>query len=317
MNVRLLDILRCPKTGSVLTIDSGFLFSDDGSCRYPIIRGIPRFVAQSNYADSFGMQWNRFAGTQLDSHSGHGISAARFWKSTRWDAAEMNGKWTLDGGCGSGRFAEVALSSGAQVVAIDLSSAVDACRRNLGHHPNLHVVQASLYELPFQAGSFPFVYSLGVLQHTPDVRASFFALPPLLGEGGHLCVDYYEKTWKSLFLPKYLLRPVTRRLPHETLFPIVEKAVPFMLPISGALSRVPAVGRALKRVVPIVDYGDELPLTREQRREWAVLDTFDMFAPAHDHPQTAAQARRWMDEAEMTDVEVERVGHLVLRGRRL
>ena len=37
-------------------------------------------------------------------------------------------------------FAEIALSSGANVVALDYSSAVNACYLNLKEHPNLHVV---------------------------------------------------------------------------------------------------------------------------------------------------------------------------------
>jgi ubiquinone/menaquinone biosynthesis C-methylase UbiE len=96
----------------------------------------------------------------------------------------MNGKWVLDVGCGSGRFAEVALSSGAHVVALDYSSAVDACYTNLRHHENLHVIQGDIYSLPFAPSTFSFVYSLGVLQHTPDVAKAFATLPPIVSGGG-------------------------------------------------------------------------------------------------------------------------------------
>ena len=63
----------------------------------------------------------------------------------------MNGSWVLDAGCGAGRFAEIALSSGANVVALDYSSAVNACYLNLKEHSNLHVVQGDIYALPFAA----------------------------------------------------------------------------------------------------------------------------------------------------------------------
>jgi hypothetical protein len=69
-------------------------------------------------------------------------------------------------------------------VALDYSSAVDACYANLKHHPNLHVVQGDIYTLPFMQSAFPFVYSLGVLQHTPNVAKAFAALPPMVREGG-------------------------------------------------------------------------------------------------------------------------------------
>lgn len=197
MKTELLELLRCPKTGQRLVlqgadvlgqeIESGWLVSEDGQHRYPVRNGIPRFVPQSNYADNFGMQWNHFRQTQLDSYSGQPISTNRFWLATGWSPEDLKGQWVLDVGCGAGRFAEVALSAGAKVVALDYSSAVDACYVNLKHHPNLHVVQGDIYALPFALGGFPFVYSLGVLQHTPDVAAAFAALPPMVRGGQVVC----------------------------------------------------------------------------------------------------------------------------------
>ena len=194
MKTELLELLRCPETGQRLTleinedntqdIESGWLISEDGQHRYPISNNIPRFVPQSNYADNFGLQWNHFRQTQLDSYSGHPISANRFWKATGWLPEALKDQWVLDVGCGAGRFAEVALKAGAKVVALDYSSAVDACYANLKHHPNLHIVQGDIYALPFEPGNFQFVYSLGVLQHTPNVAAAFAALPPMLRGGG-------------------------------------------------------------------------------------------------------------------------------------
>jgi hypothetical protein len=52
----------------------GLLSNADNQYRYSNRNGIPRFVSESNYADNFGMQWNYFAKTQLDSYSGHAIS---------------------------------------------------------------------------------------------------------------------------------------------------------------------------------------------------------------------------------------------------
>lgn len=329
MKHELLQFLRCPKSGESLQWESavadagvfsdlqeGWLVSQDKRHRYPVRGGIPRFVPESNYADNFGMQWNHFAKTQLDSHSGHSISADRFWMATGWDPSEMQGKWVLDVGCGSGRFAEVALSSGAKVVALDYSSAVDACVANLGSHPNLNVIQGDIYSLPFAPDTFSFVYSLGVLQHTPDVRTAFLALPPLLASPGQLCVDYYERSFKSLLLPKYWLRPFTKRMPKQRLFTLLEKVVPILLPISRFLGRIPVVGKLLKRVIPVANYDGLLPLTDKQLNEWALLDTFDWLSPAYDNPQTFRSARLYMEQAKLEGIEVLRVGHLVARGRK-
>jgi 2-polyprenyl-3-methyl-5-hydroxy-6-metoxy-1,4-benzoquinol methylase len=325
MKAEFVERLRCPRTGLALRpsdapaggeIDAGELVSADGAHRYPVKNGIPRFVPAQNYADNFGMQWNHFARTQLDSHSGHPISKDRFWHATGWSPAEMKGKWVLDVGCGSGRFAEIALSSGANVVALDYSSAVDACQANLAHHPNLHVVQGDIFALPFAPGSFDFVYSLGVLQHTPDVRRAFAALPPAVAPGGSLVVDYYEKRLTALLHSKYLLRPFTKRMDQRRLFEALERAVPPMLAVSRILGKVPVVGRALKRLVPVANYDDNLPLIPRQLREWSLLDTFDWLGPEYDNPQSATTARRWMEEAGMEQVEVLHSGHLVARGVR-
>jgi 2-polyprenyl-3-methyl-5-hydroxy-6-metoxy-1,4-benzoquinol methylase len=294
----------------------GELISGQGDHVYPVRNGIPRFVPASNYADNFGMQWNRFARTQLDSHSGHPVSANRFWHATDWHPASLKGKWILDVGCGSGRFAEVALNAGANVVALDYSTAVDALRANLEGQPGLHIVQGDIYALPFEPGSFDFVYSLGVLQHTPDVARSFAALPPMVAPGGRLCVDYYENSWKSALLPKYWLRPFTKRVPNEKLFARLEKALPFLLAASNTVGAIPVVGRTLRRIIPVANFKGEFELTPEQHREWALLDTFDWLSPEYDNPQSKKSAREMIEKAGMKEIEVLQAGHLVARGVR-
>ncbi len=332
MKSELLEMLRCPQSGQLLKIEdpmledgdirSGWLVSMDGQHRYPIRDSIPRFVPESNYADNFGMQWNIFSQTQLDSYSGHPISAERFWKATKWTPDEIEGKWVLDVGCGSGRFAEIALQAGAKVIALDYSSAVDACYVNLKHHANLHVVQGDIYSLPFANASLPYVYSLGVLQHTPDVAKAFAALPPIVQAEGSLCVDYYYKTWRSFLLPKYWLRPITTKFSKDKLFNFLTVMVPKLFPISWFLGKLPG-GHLLKRVIPVADPlffytresgGQALPY--KQHVEWSLLDTFDWFSPEYDNPPTATTVLEWMQKAKMRDIEVFKQGHLVAHGRK-
>jgi len=324
MHVELLSVLRCPRTGEQLQlvepeyrgarVYSGWLVATGGAHRYPIRNFIPRFSPESNYADNFGMQWNKFRRTQLDSSSGNLISSTRFWKSTGWSPQEISSRWVLDAGCGAGRFAEIAVRAGAKLVALDYSSAVDACHANLAEYDNLDVVQGDIYRLPFAPGSFAYVYSLGVLQHTPDVARAFAALPPMVARGGKLCVDFYGMQFGTLLHSKYLLRPVTKRVPKEMLMRTLESAVPIMLPISQVLGSIPLLGRSLKRLVPVANYQGVYPLTPQQLKEWALLDTFDMLAPQYDQPQTARTVRRWLDDSGLTAVEVFRAGHLVARG---
>jgi SAM-dependent methyltransferase len=325
MQTELIEILRCPQTGERLRLEgprysdervqSGWLVTENGPYRYPIRDFIPRFAPESNYADNFGMQWNKFRQTQLDSYSGQAISARRFWTSTGWRPEDISGHWVLDAGCGAGRFAEIALQAGAKLVALDYSNAVDACYANLKHHRNLHVVQGDIYALPFPKGFFPYVYSFGVLMCTPNVARAFEELPPIVAAGGRLCVDFYGLQFGTLLHAKWVFRPVTSRMPPRLLFRLLQSAVPVMLPVSQVLGGIPGLGRYLKRIIPVANYTGVYPLNAEQLKEWALLDTFDMLAPKYDHPQpTAGRLRRWLEAAGLADVEVFRAGHLVGRG---
>jgi uncharacterized protein YbaR (Trm112 family) len=92
MKLELLEILRCPVTRQKLTVSeaendgnylkSGWLQTEDGKQRHLVKNFIPRFVPQSNYADNFGMQWNKFRLTQMDSHTKIPISEERFYQAT-------------------------------------------------------------------------------------------------------------------------------------------------------------------------------------------------------------------------------------------
>jgi SAM-dependent methyltransferase len=320
----LLPLLCCPSCRGDLDladardaggeVEAGLLRCRACAAEYPVVNGIPRFVPAENYAGSFGYQWNRFPRTQLDSYSGLPITRERFFAQSGWTPEEMRGRVVLDVGCGSGRFAEVALSTGARVVAADYSSAADACRANLGGDAALDVVQADVFRLPFRHEAFDFVYCFGVLQHTPDPRRAFLALAAPLRRGGRLAVDVYPKLWMNLFWPKYWLRPFTRRMNRERLFAVVERMVRWLLPLSRAAGRIPLLGRRLRWLVPVANYEGIYPLSETQIREWSVLDTFDMLSPAHDHPQSPKTLAAWLAEAGLRDAAVLRTGHLVGRG---
>ncbi|HEV7764281.1 MAG TPA: methyltransferase domain-containing protein [Thermoanaerobaculia bacterium] len=325
MHLDLLDILACPQCREALepvdvaasdVIEEGALRCRGCGSRYPVVRGIPRFVPAENYASSFGFQWNLFPRTQLDSSSGLPITKQRFFASTGWTEEELKGKRVLDVGCGSGRFAEVALATGARVVAFDYSSSVDACRDNFGANEQLDLLQADLYSLPFRDGVFEYVYCLGMLQNTPDPERAFQSVLAPLQPGGKIAVDVYPKNWLNVFWPKYWLRPLTRRMRHDRLLRLIQRLMPMLLAISRTLGRVPRIGRKLRFLVPVANYEGIYPLNEEQLHQWAVLDTFDMLSPAHDHPQSAATMRGWGVAAGLRNGEVLKPGHMVLRGEK-
>jgi SAM-dependent methyltransferase len=313
MNRSLLEILACPKCKGTLTVGSEDETIDEGtlncgacSVDYPITNGIPRFVPVDNYASSFGYQWNQFRKEQLDSFNGTTLSADRLWSETAWSPDELSGKWVLDAGCGAGRFLDVASRTEGQIVGIDISSAVDASKLSLGDRNNVHLVQASIYDLPFREGTFDFVYSIGVIQHTPDPAASLQAVGGKLKPGGKLAVTIYpRKPWTKLF-SKYWIRPFTRRMEKERLLKLIEKLMPVAFPITDVLFRIPVLGRFFSFAIPVANYVGEKQLSREQRYAWAVLDTFDMLSPYYDQPMTEQEAR---DALRDSHLDLERTPH--------
>ena len=111
-----------------------------------------------------------------------------------------------------------------------------------------------------------------------------------------------------------MLQPLTRRMGPARLYAMVERLAPPLVAPTRLLRQL--AGRAGARLSPIVEYS-HLGLTPEQNVQWAILDTFDMYSPAHDHPQTAAQVRRWFEQAGFADIEVfDGFNGIVGRGRR-
>jgi SAM-dependent methyltransferase len=321
MRLESLEFLRSPGTQSHLKtkliveeekgeIKTGELISESSDSVYPIVNFIPRFVSDDSYTASFGEQWNRYRRTQLDRFNGTTLSRDRLFEGTGWSPAELRGQRVLEAGCGAGRFTEVLLDAGANLCTLDYSSAVDACWSNNGPHERLTLVQADIYRIPFAQDSFDKVFCYGVLQHTPDVKRAFMSLIPFLKSGGKLAVDLYRKSqWITRWTSKYWYRPITKRMSRDLLRRMVEWYIPRWIPIDNALQRVRVLRYAVPAIVPCWNYTGMLPLTSEQIKSWAILDTFDALSPAYDSPQTAETLAAWCDEAELVDVEIRVAGN--------
>jgi 2-polyprenyl-3-methyl-5-hydroxy-6-metoxy-1,4-benzoquinol methylase/uncharacterized protein YbaR (Trm112 family) len=291
-----LDLLICPVCGSHFdsvgeTLDHS---QTDLVCRanghtYPVIDGIPRFAGSGNYAESFGFQWKKFSRVQLDSYNGTNFSEERFRLVTGWDRSDLNGKLVLDAGCGAGRFSEIVLKYGAQLVAFDLSEAVDASQGNLAPAEPL-ICQASIYELPFAPRTFDYVYCIGVIQHTPDPVASVRTLSQMVKPGGQIGLWIYERDWKSYIGTlgfKYVLRPFFSRFTRAMQYSMCERLVNFLFPIALFCKSRGIIGRIIMRLLPIASaHLQSVPLSTEDFKTWILLDTFDMYSPAYDKPQT-------------------------------
>jgi 2-polyprenyl-3-methyl-5-hydroxy-6-metoxy-1,4-benzoquinol methylase len=292
--------LLCPKCRMNLSSDGVCL-----QCGHVVSRpdGVFQLV-QDGYASSFGAQWREFARTQLDSASGTRISEQRFADVTGWSPALLSGRSVLDVGCGAGRFTEIAIKWGAHVTAVDMSDAVYAARANVAHTEQARFVQADARALPFAPGSFDFVFSIGVAQHTPDPLGFVRSVARMVRPGGRAALWIYERRLSALLSTRYVLRPVTRHLPQKWNRRLASALVQTFFPLAERVDRLPEpIRKVALKTLPIAVYLGQLPLTREAQREWSLLDTLDWYSPRYDRPQTFRDVARTLEEAGAKQVE--------------
>ena len=307
LSIDLLSLLRCPRCrNSLKREEQGYVCPN---CRrsFPQERGVTRFVDASNYADSFGFQWQRYARTQLDDAASD-ESDKDFRLKTGFTPEDLKGKLVLDVGCGMGRFADVATRWGATVVGIDLSAAAEVAARNLADR-DFVALQADVFALPFLPQSFDYIYSIGVLHHTPNCEQAVKSLPQYLKPGGRLAVWLYS-SYNPWYRFSDIYRRFTPRLPATTLHGILRVAVPTINAVDSALRVVPGIGRPLSGLVRLV-----LPVNRNPNPQWRVLDTFDWYSPKYQSKHSYEEVFRWFESCGMEDLHVADVP-ISVRGRK-
>jgi SAM-dependent methyltransferase len=287
----LLQWLRCPACKGRLSLH---VHARTGcGLEYPILRSIPRFVSSDQYAGNFSYQWNLFARTRTET------TPDRFTKHTGLAPGDLAGKLVLEAGVGTGRFADVAERAGATVIGIDLSLSVEAARDNLRGR-NAHIVQASIFALPFAPETFDIVYSIGVLHHTPDCRKAFLALPPLARPGGTVAICVYGTPASSTALKaERFWRSITTRLPNRLLLALCAAGTAV-----GYLRSIPLVRPLLRWALPGFVY-DCLPL-QHYGRGFVVRTqkTFDHYSPKYQSRHTYPEVSGWFEEAGLQGIRI-------------
>jgi SAM-dependent methyltransferase len=301
------ELLRCPGCqGSLEQRDEAYVCP---GCRrdFPALRGVVRFVGPENYAGSFGYQWQRFDRTQLD-HAGRHLSEPDFRSKTGLTPEELKGKLVLDVGCGMGRFAEVATRWGARVVGIDLSAAAEVAARNLADREFV-AFQADVFALPFAPESFDYIYSVGVLHHTPDCEKAFKNLPQYLKPGGSISVWLYSG-YNKWYRFSDLYRKLASRMPPTLLLRILRVMVPLLYWLDRGLRKVPVIGAPVAGLIHHV-----FPVNRNADPQVRVLDTFDWYSPKYQSKHTYEQVFRWFESCGLRDLRVIEIP-IAVRGRK-
>ena len=287
-------------------VEHGELVCTGCDGRWPIRNGIPRLVPadlvpqQSRTARAFGWQWQHF--TEM-----HDEFEAQFldWLHPLTPES-FHDKRVLDAGCGTGRHAQFAAAYGArEVVALDLSDAVETARANLARFEEVHVVQGDLLRPPFptaaDGGGFDLVYSIGVLHHLPDPRAGLESLVRLLRPGGTIAVWVYGHENNGLV--RNVVEPVRRvstRIPPPVLRGL---AWPLAVGFHGAAKGVyrPLEGTAVGRRLPLNEYLSSVADFTFRQNYGIVFD--QLVAPTAAYIR-GSELESWLRDAGLDDVRV-------------
>jgi SAM-dependent methyltransferase len=268
---------------------------------------IPRFCNES-YCENFSLQWEKFKELQLDSRNKKDLSKKRILENTGWNLEALRGKNLLECGCGPGRFTEIFVKAGANVVAIDMSRAVESNLKNIGLKKNLLLLQGDINKIKFLNNKFDYVFCYGVLQHTPSPEKTLNSLVDFLKEEGCISIDSYRRLFIPLgwSTPKYLWRPLTKRMNKEKLLKLIEWYIPRYIDFDTFIRKIPGIGIILTGLIPIPcwNYLDR-GYTREERIKHAIMDTFDALSPAYDSPLTIGEVRRLLKKnKKLADIRV-------------
>lgn len=286
-NPQLLELFAAPESHEDLSFEGEAFVSKTGA-RFPVVRGIPRFVPDDSYVASFSYEWNTHNETQLDCHTGSTSSEDMFREKTGLTPEDLKGKTVLDAGVGAGRFCDVMSRWGAQVVGIDLSFAVEASSHSFRDRDNVIVAQADIGKPPFRPESFDYIVSIGVLHHTPDTKSYFEALLPFLKPGGTVAIWLYPDT------PDYVTRkawiPYTSKIPDRWFYAWCNWFVPFM-----HRRKERPIFRSLYRAFPFSD--QSLGLEND------ILDTFDGYSPQYHGVHSVDEVFGWFRENGLVDIE--------------
>jgi SAM-dependent methyltransferase len=313
MKRSLVAALVCPISSDPLELDSdgdevesGMLTCGGCGFEWPVRDGIPRLVPpdlveqQRQTASAFGWQWQHFSEM-------HDEFEAQFLDWLDPITPEFFGrKRVLDAGCGTGRHSYFAASYGAaEVMALDLSAAVEAAKDNLAAFDNVHVVQGDLLRLPFwrpeDGGGFDFVYSIGVLHHLPEPAEGFRNLVRYVRPGGTIAVWVYGYE-NNGFVRNVVepLRRISTRVPPSLLRGL---AWPLGAGFHGAAKLLyrPLRGTAVGRSLPLNEYMASVA-GFSFRQNYGIV--FDQLAAPTAAYITGPELAGWFADAGLEDIQI-------------
>lgn len=284
--------LICPSCRVELTYAMSYLCPLCGS-EYPFRGGVLRMLGQVNEQEqktraAFDFEHRQFERAQYLRI--HQRLIENWLLDVQLPPDYFDALTVLDMGCGSGRWTYALAMLGARVIAVDFTdAAVDITREVTKDFPNVEVIQANLFRLPFKPEQFDFVVSWGVLHHTANTHAAFRAIAPLVRQNGTLHIMVYERRSPLKVAGTEVLRMGLRRLSPERRYRfcrhlVVRNRLLFQL-LRGFIACVPVQH-----------------LTEGFDAEAAQFGLYDWYSPQYNHLHSIAEVQQWFEEEGFADV---------------
>lgn len=134
------------------------------------------------------------------------------------ERCHLNGKKTLDVGCGGGILTESLAQSGAVATGLDMSSealAVARAHAEANQLPITYVEQALETFAQAHAGEFDVITCMEMLEHVPEPSSIINAISKLLKPGGDVFLSTLNRTWQcylqAILMAEYVLRLIPVR----------------------------------------------------------------------------------------------------------
>ncbi|HEU4719005.1 MAG TPA: class I SAM-dependent methyltransferase [Bacteroidia bacterium] len=268
--------------------------------------------ADSPTVKSFGDEWNRFSSFTEEEIQRAG---EQYFDIV---TEEMVNKDTvaLDIGCGSGRWSKFLSPRVKFIEAVDPGEAVHAAVTLTKNCGNIRITQAGYRNIPFEKGSFGFVFSLGVVHHLPDTAGAVQEAASLVKKNGWLLLYIYYNLdnrgalYRLLFGLSSVMRRIISRFPRGLKFFVCELIAIFVYgPFVLCARFLKLFGGHSWKKIPLSYYAD---------KPWKVIrnDSLDRFGTPLEKRFSREEIEKMLLDAGMDDIrfsENEPYWHVVSR----
>ncbi len=224
------DLFKCPVCGNNFSAELDFLVCAQGHS-FPWRKNVIDFSSaeeidhiQRRSEQSFGIEWTKYYATLGWAPKELAFEKEMFLTYTRAMPNFFSNKIVIDAGCGNGRYINVINNISSPpprlIIGIDLSDSIFVAAKNCLIFDNVVFVKMNLNLLPkILKNPVDYIYSIGVLHHTPDAKESFYNLAKCVTKQGFISLFLYGKGNPILYRVNCFLRNrFFQKWPHKLVY---------------------------------------------------------------------------------------------------